>query len=273
MTTTWHADRALLQAYVCDELDDAQAYSVEAHVLACEQCRAELAPEVAADRLEAIWQDTVDVLDRPTPRPLERLLLRLRVRPGTARLLAATPSLQVSWLAAVAVAVGFGAVASHESDHGLALFLVLAPLVPVVGVAAAYGPGVDPAHEITVAAPMSGFRLLLLRSLAVLAASFALTAAASFGLAALDWTAAAWVLPALALTGATLALSLVMTPERAATCITVGWLVVVVLGRSATGDDLGAFHTTGQVTSALVAAAAAAVLARRRELIDIRSRP
>jgi hypothetical protein len=181
--------------------------------------------------------------------------------------------LQVSWLAAVAVAVGFGALASHGSDHGLALFLVMAPLVPVVGVAAAYGPGVDPAHELTVAAPISGFRMLLLRSLAVLAASVVLTAAASLGLAALDWTAAAWVLPAFALTGGTLALSLVMAPERAATCITVAWLTAVLLGWSATGDDLGAFRAAGQVTCAVVAAATAAVLGRRHELFEIRSQP
>jgi hypothetical protein len=271
MTTAWHADRELLQRYVRGEIDEPQAFSIEAHVLACDECRRALAPEVATDRLEAIWDDTIDVLDRPRRRPLERLLVRLRVPPSTARLLAATPSLQVSWLVAVAVAVGFGAVASHGSEHGVATFLVMAPLVPVVGVAAAYGPGVDPAHELTVAAPMSGFRMLLLRSLAVLAASVGITAAASLGLAALDWTAAAWVLPALALTGATLALSLVMSPERAAMCITTAWLVAVLLGWSATGDDLGAFRAVGQLTCAGIAVATAAVLAHRHELFEIRS--
>jgi hypothetical protein len=271
MTTAWHADRELLQRYVRDELDDPEAFSVEAHVLACDECRRALAPEVATDRLEAIWNDTVDVLDRPRPRPLERLLVRMRVTPSTARLLAATPSLQVSWLAAVAVAVGFGALASHGSEHGLAVFLVMAPLVPVVGVAAAYGPGVDPAHELTVAAPMSGFRMLLLRSLAVLAASLGITAVASLGLAALDWTAAAWVLPALALTSATLALSIVMAPERAATCITIAWLVAVLLGWSATGDDLGTFRAAGQVTCAAIAVATGVFLAHRHELFEIRS--
>jgi anti-sigma factor RsiW len=271
MTTTWHADRELLQAYVRDELDDAHASSVEAHVLACVQCRQALAPEVASDRLDAIWQDTVDVLDRPRTRPVERLLRLLRVAPGNARLLAATPSLQLSWLAAIAVAAGFGALASHASENGLAFFLVIAPLVPVVGVAAAYGPGVDPAHELTVAAPMSGFRLVLLRAAAVLAASVVLTGVASFGLVALDWTAAAWVLPALALTGATLALTLVLSPERAGTCVAVAWLSAVLIGWAATGDDLGAFHTVGQLCCAVVAAAAAVVIARRNELFEIGS--
>jgi hypothetical protein len=271
MTTAWHADRDLLQRYVRDELDDPQAYSVEAHVLACDECRQALAPEVSADRLDKIWDGTVDVLDRPRPRPLERVLVRMRITPSTARLLAATPSLQVSWMAAVAVAVGFGALASHGSEHGLVLFLVMAPLVPVVGVAAAYGPGVDPAHELTVAAPMSGFRMLLLRSLAVLGASVAITTAASLGLAALDWTAAAWVLPALALTGATLALALVMSPEHAAACITIAWLVAVMGGWSVTGDDMGTFRAAGQVTCAVVAVATAAVIAHRHELFEIRS--
>jgi hypothetical protein len=43
-----------------------------------------------------------------------------------------------------------------------------APLVPLVGVAVAYGPEADPAHELTATAPYSGLRLVLLRTAAVL---------------------------------------------------------------------------------------------------------
>nr|MBA3691651.1 zf-HC2 domain-containing protein [Actinomycetota bacterium] len=52
--TTWHADTALLAHYAADELDDARAYSVEAHLMACETCRTALGPAVSAARLDAM---------------------------------------------------------------------------------------------------------------------------------------------------------------------------------------------------------------------------
>jgi hypothetical protein len=270
---TWHADTALLERYTTGGLDDAQVYSVEAHVLACERCRSALTGAVPATRLETIWAGTVDRIDQPRPRPLERLLRRLGVSGGSARLLAATPSLQLSWLAAVALAVGFATAASYASANGVIAFLGLAPLLPVAGVAAAYGPGVDPAYELVLSSPLSGFRLVLLRAVAVLSTSIGVAGLAALGLSTLDWTAAAWVLPALALTGAALALSTLMSPERAGVVVTVAWVAVVLAGWRSTGERLAAFHAGPQVAYALVALAAAALVAWRRDLFDLRRTP
>ena len=82
----------------------------------------------------------------------------------TARLLAATPSLSASWLGSVAAAAFLAALAADSSPRALFAFLTVAPMLPVAGVAAAYGRDADPAHEIAVASPYSMLRLLLLRS-------------------------------------------------------------------------------------------------------------
>ena len=78
-------------------------------------------------------------------RPLvERTLVHLGVRDHVARLLVATPSLHLSWFAAAAAALGFAVLAAVQRPDGLLFFLVLAPLLPVAGVAFAFGPY---AHE------------------------------------------------------------------------------------------------------------------------------
>ena len=74
-------------------------------------------------------------------------------------------------------------------------FLVLAALLPLAGVAAAYGPGIDPSYEIGVAAPMSSFHLILVRASTVLASTAALAALAALTLPRVGWTAAAWIVP------------------------------------------------------------------------------
>jgi hypothetical protein len=173
-------------------------------------------------------------------------------------------------LVAVTLAVAFAATASHASDNGVVAFLMIAPLVPVAGVAAAYGPGIDPAFELVLASPLAGFRLMLLRATAVLSTSVALAGLGALALPALDWTAAAWVLPALALTCSALALATVMSPERASVAVAVVWIAVVMAGWRSAGERLAAFHARPQLLYAVVALLAAAVVARRRDLFETR---
>ena len=109
---------------------------------------------------------------------LERGIVRLGVPDHVARLLASTPSLRLSWLAAAAVAIGFSAWAANAGADGRLVFLAVAPVLPVAGVAAAYGRWADPSHELATTAPFSGLRLLLLRTLAVLVVTTVVTAMA-----------------------------------------------------------------------------------------------
>jgi RNA polymerase sigma-70 factor, ECF subfamily len=105
--TTWHIDPDLLAQYARGEVAEAQAFSVEAHLPTCARCRAALGPLADRERHERVWLEVVDALDAGQATWVERLLVRLGVAGHSARLLAATPSLRGSWLAAVAVALGF----------------------------------------------------------------------------------------------------------------------------------------------------------------------
>ena len=96
--------------------------------------------------------------------------------------------------------LGFAFLAADVSD-GTALwpFLLVAPLVPVLGVAAAYGPRHDPLETLVVTAPYGRTRLILVRTLAVLVSVLPVTALLGLALPGPPWVAAAWLGPALAL--------------------------------------------------------------------------
>ena len=176
----WHLDDDLLDGYAEGRaMTPALTASVEAHLERCPHCQARLAPSVDVSRLDAVWADVVDAVDAPAPSPLERLLTRLGVAPDTARLLAVTPSLQLSWVTGTAIALCLALLVAHSGERGVALFLALAPVLPVAGVAVAFGPRSDPLHEVALAAPYSSYRLLLVRSAAVLAATLVLAVPAA----------------------------------------------------------------------------------------------
>lgn len=274
MSSSWHAGSDLLERYAGSVLDDARAASIEAHLIECSYCREALArtshSSLWGGSLERMWEGVEDRLDPVRRGVIERLLTGSGVPEHTSRVLAATRSLRLSWFAAMAAALGFAVLAAHGGPAGLLLFLVVAPLVPLAGVAAASGPGVDPTYEVGVAAPMPSSRLLLIRSTAVLAASLTLAAVASLALPQLDWWAAAWLLPSLALTLASLALSTFVGPVRAAVGVTTGWVLAVLATEFASSARLAAFRGTGQIAYLAVAAGAAVVLAGRRQSLERR---
>ncbi|MGZ8615415.1 MAG: zf-HC2 domain-containing protein [Actinomycetota bacterium] len=273
MTTAWHADPTVLTAYAEGALDDVRASSLEAHLLTCNRCRDGVATSMPADAIDRAWGDIVDAIDTPHRTILERLLFALRVPEHLARLLVATPSLRMSWLVAEALALGFAVIAANgvtgrDEELVLFLFLVVAALLPVAGVAVAFGPGVDPTYEIGVAAPMRADRLLLIRAAAVLATSTSITALAALALPGLDAIAAAWLLPALGLTVATLALGTWVRPLVAAASVALTWVLLAAAAAVSTQDRLAAFRPAGQVACLAVVAASAAVLAHRHTLYE-----
>jgi len=260
-----HPPAPLLRAYAAGDPVDG---NVDAHLLACPRCRADLAALVSPARMAASWEAIADRLDAPAVTPVERLLTRLGMHESSARLVAATPALQVSWTLAVAVVVAFAALVARVGPQDPLPFLTIAPLPPLLGIATAYGPRVDPTHEIGLAAPVASFRLFLLRAAAVLAASTGIGAVAGLASLGLAWTAVGWLLPALALVLLTLLASSVVAPVRAAAVVGGGWVAAVLaLGRIAE-DPLVVFGPAGQVALALVAAAAGAALVTRRAAFD-----
>lgn len=272
-TNDAHLEPAWLERYVRGELDPARAFSVEAHLPACAVCRAQVATLVDPDRTARLWEAVELGIEAPRRAPVERLLVRLGVADGTARLLATTPALRPSWFAAVTAVLAFGVAAgSVRGDLGLMAFLLVAPLLPVAGVAVAYGQHVDPAHELGVAAPLSGLRLVLLRAVVVVATTAVLAGAAALLLPGLDWTAAAWLLPALGLTLAALGAATTAGPAGACAIVAATWVSAVLVAWQMSGDPLTAFGTAGQLACLLAAAAGAAVLLARREALETGSR-
>jgi hypothetical protein len=265
-TGAWHADGALLAAYHDQRLDAAARWSVEAHLTSCAACRLRAGALVDPTRLERVRAALIEVVDQPRAGMAERLLVRLGVAEHTARLLAATPALRGSWLLAVATVLGFAVLAgwTHPGEDANLALLCVAPLLPLAGIAAAYGPGIDPTYEIGLAAPLRSFRLLLLRAAAVLGTATLLAAAASLALPRLGPGAAGWLLPSLGLTASGLALATTVEPLRAIGITAGAWILAVVVTVLPPAPSSVLFEVAGQVGFAALALAAAAVLLVRR---------
>ncbi|MEV0591778.1 zf-HC2 domain-containing protein [Nonomuraea cavernae] len=264
MSTAWHIDEDLSRDYTQGRIDAVLASSVEAHLLVCAACRQSLVPAVPRARLDRVWDDIVAVVDAPAPRPLERLLCHMGVREHTARLLGVTPSLRLGWIAASALALLFAVLATGETTRfGMLVFLAVAPTVPVAGVVMAFGRA-DPAHELALAAPYSIVRLALIRATAVLGVCVALALVTGLALLNDRGALAAWLLPALALTSLTLALSSWFEPLYAGAAISGLWLSGVA-GTALQSGDSALFGSAVQLLSLAVAAASSFLIFVRRK--------
>jgi hypothetical protein len=268
---TWHVDADLLAAYGQGRLSPSRVMAVDAHLQACAVCRDSVPSD--PDWLDRSWELIAGSLDRRGPGLAARVLQRAGLPDHRLRLLAATPALRWSWLAATAAVLAFGVIAAYTGETGarttLLLFLIFAPVLPVLAVATAYGPPADPMHEITSTMPMAGPSLVLWRATAVVTVSTAMGAVAAVLLPGPAWSAVAWLLPALLLCISTLALATVLPLATAAAVFGGAW-VLAVGGTAASGFAVQPvfFGTAAQLTYAAAAALAAAVLTVRRGRFD-----
>ncbi|TWD80807.1 hypothetical protein FB561_1900 [Kribbella amoyensis] len=263
----WHPNDDLLALYARGVPTDSVRWSIEAHTAKCANCRSALA-RLVGEPMGRIWDRLDAEIDAPRVGLIERLLGRLGVRESTARLLVATSTLRTSWLLAVLLTL-LAAAAVSVLAPGLATpwpFLAIAPLVPLAGVAAAFGPGIDPAYERSLATPYDSFRLVLLRATAVLTASAGLIGLVTLLLPAAGLAALAWLLPALALTATMLALAGWTGPVPAAVCVGLGWILTVAVTLDRNASVL--FTPIGQVLAALLAVLATLVLLATRRRFD-----
>ncbi|WP_405471993.1 zf-HC2 domain-containing protein [Streptomyces canus] len=268
---SWHVAEGDLRAYAQGELTAPLLWSADTHLAACAECRGLLADVSDPVALDAGWERLDAELDAPRPGWFESLLTRAGIADHTARLLAATPVLRRSWLAAVVflLLTTVGAVRTTESPT---LFLALAPLLPLVGVALSYGPALDPTYEMTVVAPTHGFRLLMIRTLAVLVAGLGLNGLATLALPGYGLRALAWLLPALALTATGLALTPRLGPVLAPSLVGGAWVAVLLAAQAAqqtAADPLAPFTAAGQGVAGTVAALAAGLLFLLRDRFDL----
>lgn len=273
---TWHLTSDWVEAYASGGLSLQQVWSVEAHIDQCGECRSAVSSSYGDEsRLEAIWIATIEQVDVPRSRMIERVLTFVGVPDHVTRLLVATPSLTTPWLLAVAGVLGFGLAMAWGSAGdsqtaartGLLPFLLLAPLVPLAGVATAFGPGVDPTYEVASAAPFYGFRLLLIRTVAVVATSLAVAVGFALLLPNAGLLAAAWILPSIMLAVTALAIG-TFTPLLTASGISAVLWLVGVTTLEAGPRDLVAFGWVGQLLFFTVLAASTIVLLIRREVFE-----
>jgi len=225
---SWHGEDELFAAYVRGDAGSVAGTSLEQHMVQCALCRSRMTDHVDAGSLDALWGRIRAEALAPRPSWSQRVLRCAHVSDGDALLLATAPSLRGSWLMAVAATLLFTLMAGLvQGGVGLTLFLLVAPLIPVAGVATAHGADVDPAYEVTVAAPYSFSRLLLLRTAAVLTTSLPLVLVAGL-LPGYGTAGVLWLVPALAFTAVVLAASTWVNPTHAGVVVALVWAAAVL---------------------------------------------
>ncbi|MGP3991829.1 zf-HC2 domain-containing protein [Streptomyces sp. 3N207] len=266
---SWHVTDQMAAAYAEDRLPESDAWSLEKHVEGCSACAgrvsAAVAATAAAPRLAAVRTAVLDfagtaLAEAAPAAPVERRTTRSRAAALRIRLMwAAGPALRGPWLLSIILvilgAVTAGAATRHHG--GGPLLVALAPVLPLAGVAASYGPYADPMHEVTVATPGGGLRLLLIRTTVVLATAVPLVTAAGWALPHSPGVPGpwAWLLPGLALTLGSLWLSSYIGCRLACALLGGGWLLA--MAALSIGPDLPADERLASALSTLTAAPAA----------------
>ncbi len=280
-----HPGEDLLAGYAAGTVQAVVVWSVEAHLMGCARCRSALSAHVDAERLARNRSVLLVRAALGDGGRVRRLLCRCGLPDHVLRLLAATPSLRGSWLLSVigvlavvageAAAVRYGWIpsggprrlAGYRDPEVLAPFLLVAPLLVLAGVAAAFLPMFDPASRLAVAAPFSGVSLLLVRSVAALVAALVPVVGAAFLLPGPGWLPVALLLPSLALCASALAAATVMDPRAAAVTAGVLWAVPVLLLATAHGP-VPIVQRNAQVACAVLVLASAVVLLARRDRFE-----
>ena len=210
--------------------------------------------------LDRVWLGVAAQVWRRQPGSLERLAGRLLRSPGLARALVITPSLLLGWVVASAVVLAAGMAATLGT--GTPYVALLAPAVAGAGIAYAYGPGVDPAWELSCSMAVSERMVLLVRALAV----FALNAGLGIAASAVSGTAVAvtfgWLLPMTAVSALALAVATVTRSANAGvTAGLAGWAITILSAQAASGHPVTAITSSALYVPYLTAAAACGAIA------------
>ncbi|MFL1379027.1 MULTISPECIES: zf-HC2 domain-containing protein [unclassified Nocardiopsis] len=260
----WHLTPAQAHDYAARRSDEITAMSVEAHLMHCAPCRSLLPADESW--LADSWASLRDTVDRPRRGPVETVLAAVGLRAETAKLLAATPRLYQAWLGSTVVVLAAALFAAHLLPRGSLMFVFLAPVVPLVGVALAYGRGVDPAHTLASVTPMAGQRLLFLRTCAVLVPALLLCTGAALMLphTTTAWDAVFWLLPSLTLVAGSLLLGHWIHLSAASGIVGILWLAVLgLVSLSGQTVPVGVFAPQAQACWGVALAALVGVLLLR----------
>jgi hypothetical protein len=215
--------------------------------------------------LGRVWISVATQVWHRQPGALERTAARLLRSPGLARALLTTPSLLLPWLIASVVVLAAGAAATLET--GKPWVALLAPAVAGAGIAYAYGPGIDPAWELSRSMAVSDRLVLLVRALGVFAADAVLGLAASAASGTAVGITFGWLVPMTAVCALALAVATVARSANAGVAAGLaGWAITVLAGQVADGRLTAAVSNSALILPYLAVAvicAAVAVLATR----------
>ena len=192
------------------------------------------AKSVAGVDLDRVWLGVATEVWRRRPGRIERSAIRILRSPGLARALLTTPSLLVPWLIASVVVLGAGVAATVSS--GVSVVPLVAPAVAAAGIAYAYGPGIDPAYELSRSMAISDRMVLLVRAVAVFGIDALIGVVASAASASAVGLTFGWLIPMTAMSALALATATVARSANAGVAAGLaGWAITIVSTRAATG--------------------------------------
>jgi hypothetical protein len=193
--------------------------------------------------LDRVWTGVAAEVWRRHPGWIERTAARLLRSPGLARALVTTPSLLLPWLISTVVAFGVGALVSV--GPGQPLVWLIAPGVAAVGIAFAYGPGTDPAWELSLSCAVPDRMVLFARGTAVFAVNAALGMLASTASGATAALTFGWLVPMTAVCALSLAVSVtVRSASAGAGAGVAAWTITVLASQTASGQPAAAAAAT-----------------------------
>lgn len=192
-------------------------------------------PEIDLDR---VWAGVrAEVWNRPI-RWSERWAARILGSAGLARALVATPSLVLSWIVASVAVLAVGIVATERT--GTPWVALLAPALAGIGIAYAYGPGVDPAYELSQTMAVPDRLVLLTRGLAVYGLKADLALLASLVVGTAFGLVIGWLLPMAAVSTVALAVTTICRSANTGVAAALAAWAVIVLGQAYDRRELAA---------------------------------
>ena len=218
----WHIDGDDLAGYADGRTSAVMMSSVEAHLLACDQCRSALSERVHADDSDTdrVWAAIADRVDRGN-----------RLFSWSSRMLVvsvSSPPLALATALLAALLVMFVCVARlSDARHATTVLVSFGPLVPLAGARFAFGRSVDPAGTMSAAAPVAAGRIAATRALVVTVIA-CLAGIVVSPLTTLDTReSVVWLLPALALSAISVAIATYADSTVPTIALGIAWLVAV----------------------------------------------
>lgn len=234
---TFHLSAEHVADYLDARCGPAARASVEAHLLACATCRADLAradaaaqPCSGATDLEAVWARVGRSVEAEPAGRAARALHRVGLRDPDAVVVRAVAAGASQWTLAAALVMATAALAAGIGglSRSWLPFVLLAPLWPPLGVAATYradGGALRPFEQTT---PYPPARMLLWRCAVVLATAVPLTVLFGALIGGRGWLWASWLLPSAVCTLIVIIAATWVDPWRPAVAVSAVWAGLVL---------------------------------------------